>query len=72
MYCGRCDTIPFWRWLKLSQKFSNSIGCYDYNGEQLFSLQPNKVTDCFGEYLSTFGYQIYRIYIKNIDTFCMK
>jgi hypothetical protein len=58
MYCGKCHTIPFWRWLKLSQKFPYSIACYDYDGEALSNLQANNFTDCFGEYLSTFGYQI--------------
>ena len=57
MYCGSCDSIPFWRWLKLNQKFSTSITCYDYNGEKLFNLQPNDFTDCFSEYLSTFGFE---------------
>jgi hypothetical protein len=40
--------------LKLSQKFSYSIACYDYDGEALSNLQANNLTDCFGEY---FGYQ---------------
>jgi hypothetical protein len=57
MYCGWCHTIPFWRWLKLSQKFSYSIACYDYDGEALSNLQANNFTDCFGEYLSTFGFE---------------
>ena len=56
MYCG-CDSIPFWRWLKLNQKFSTSITCYDYGGEKLYNLQPNDFTDCFSEYLSTFGFE---------------
>ena len=47
MYCGRCHTIPFWRWLKLSQKFSYSIACYDYDGEALSNLQANNFTNCF-------------------------
>jgi len=72
MYCGGCENIPFWRWLKLNQKFSTSITCHDFDGQYLSNLQPNNVTDCFGEYLCTWFwkcYQIYCIYIKNIDLF---
>ena len=51
MYCGGCDNIPFWRWLKEDQMFPTSIACNDYGGDQLSDLQPNDFTDCFGEYL---------------------
>jgi len=44
MYCGVCDNIPFWRWLKVKQTFPTSIFCNDFNGEYLSSLQPNNVT----------------------------
>ena len=53
MYCGGCENIPFWRWLKGNQLFSLSVTCNDYGGEYLYNLQPNNVTDCFGEYLCT-------------------
>jgi len=53
MYCGGCGNIPFWRWLKRNQQFSLSVTCNDYDGEYLYNLQPNNVTDCFGEYLCT-------------------
>jgi hypothetical protein len=55
MYCGRCDTIPFWRWLKLNQKFAYSIACYDYDGEALSNLQANNFTNCFTASDYTFG-----------------
>jgi len=57
MHCGECSNIPFWRWLKRNQKFSNYITCYDYGGEILSNLQPNNITDCFSEYLSNFGFE---------------
>jgi hypothetical protein len=57
MYCGSCINIPFWRWLRLNKKFSNSITCYDLEGEKLSNLKPNRVADCFSEYLSTFGFE---------------
>ena len=57
MYCGGCDNIPFWRWLKLNQTFSTSVTCSDCDGEKLSNLQANNVTDCFSEYLSTFGFE---------------
>ena len=57
MYCGGCDNVPFWRWLKLNQKFSTSITCSDYDDEKLSNLQANNVTDCFSEQLSTFGFE---------------
>jgi hypothetical protein len=56
MYCGGCDNIPFWRWLKLNQTFSTSVTCSDCDGEKLSNLQANNYTDCFSEYLSTFGF----------------
>ena len=72
MYCGGCNNITFWRWLKRNDKFSLSVTCNDYDGEYLYYLQPNNVTGCFGEYLCTWfgkGYQMYRKYIKRIDLF---
>ena len=57
MHCGECRNIPFWRWLQRNQKFSNSITCYEYDDKILSKLQPNNITDCFSEYLSTFGFQ---------------
>ena len=69
MYCGGCDSIPFWGWLRRNQQFSLSVTCIDYDGEYLYSLQPNNVTDCFGEYLVWKGYQMYRKYINNIKFF---
>ena len=57
MYCGGCENIPFWRWLKGNQLFSLSVTCNDYGGEYLYNLQPNNVTDCFREYLSTLGFE---------------
>jgi len=57
MYCGDCDNIPFWRWLKRNQQFSLSVTCNDYNGEYLYNLQPNNVTDCFSEYLCTLCFE---------------
>jgi hypothetical protein len=33
------------------------IACYDYDGEALSNLQANNFTNCFGEYLSTFGFE---------------
>ena len=54
MYCGGCDSIPFWRWLKRNQQFSFlSVTCIDYGGEYLYNLQPNTLTDCFGRYMRT-------------------
>ena len=50
MYCGGCDNVPFWRWLKLNQKFSTSITCHDFDREYLSNLQLSNVTDCFGQY----------------------
>jgi hypothetical protein len=43
MHCGRCDNIPFWRWLKLNQKFTTSITCNDYDGEKLSNLKYNQI-----------------------------
>ena len=57
MHCGDCDNIPFWRWLKVNQKFSTSITCYDFGKKYLSNLQPNNVTGCFGEYLCTLGFE---------------
>ena len=57
MYCGGCDNIPFWRWLKLNQTCSTSVTCSDCDGEKLSNLQANNYTDCFSEYLSTFGFE---------------
>ena len=62
MYCGACENIPFWRWLKGNQQFTTSIVCYDYDREQLYNLQPNNFTGCFSEYLRTFG-------LKSVITF---
>ena len=70
MYCGSCENIPFWRWLKETQKYPTSITCKDFDRKYLPSLQLNNVTDCSGEYLCTWFwkcYQIYCIYINNID-----
>jgi hypothetical protein len=47
MYCGACENIPLWRWLKWNQQFATSIVCYHYDREQLYNLQPNNFTDCF-------------------------
>ena len=72
MHCGGCDNIPFWRWLKGNHPFTTSITCNDFDGEHLPNVQLNNVTDCFGEYLSTWFwkcYHIYRMYIENIDLF---
>jgi hypothetical protein len=33
--------------------FSWSVTCNDYDGEYLYNLQPNNVTDCFSEYVCT-------------------
>jgi hypothetical protein len=44
----------------------------DFDGNQLSSLQQNDFTGCSGEYLCTWFwkcYQIYRVYIENIDHF---
>jgi len=71
MHCGGCNNIPFWRWLKLGRMTAASITCNDFNGKQLSSLQQNDFT-CPGEYLCTWFwkcYQIYRMYIENIDHF---
>jgi hypothetical protein len=57
MYCGACENIPFWRWLKGTLQFTTSIVCYDYDQEQLSNLQPNNFTDYFSEYLRTFGFK---------------
>jgi len=57
MYCAGCGNIPFWRWLTRKQRLTTSIMCNDFNGEKLSNLQPNKVTDCFGEYLCTLGFE---------------
>jgi hypothetical protein len=43
MHCGSCDNIPFWRWLKLNQKFTTSITCNDYDGEKLSNLKYNQI-----------------------------
>jgi hypothetical protein len=58
MHCGYCNNIPFWKWIKLQQKFLISINCYDYDGEQLSKLQPNNVTGCFSEYLGILGLKV--------------
>ena len=47
MYCGCNSNIPFWTWLKVSQKFSLSIGCYDYNGLYLENVQPSNFYKCY-------------------------
>jgi len=60
MYCGGCDNIPFWRWLKKNQKFT-SVTCNDYDGESLAKLQPNNFTDCFSEYLCTLSFESHKI-----------
>jgi hypothetical protein len=57
MYCGGCNNIPFWRWLNETQTYPTSITCNDFDGEYLSNLQPNNVTDCFREYLSTLGFE---------------
>ena len=57
MHCGGCTNIPFWRWLKRNQQFSTSVTCSDYDGEKLSNLQASSFTDCFSEYLSTFGFE---------------
>jgi hypothetical protein len=70
MYCGGCDNIPFWRWLR--KQTTTSVTCNDYNGKSLSNLQLSNITGCFREYLCTSFwkcYQIYRKYIKNIDPF---
>jgi hypothetical protein len=58
MHCGYCNNIPFWKWIKLQQKISIYINCYDYVGEQLSKLQPNNVTGCFSEYLGILGLKV--------------
>ena len=50
MYCGCNSNIPFWKWLKVNQKFSLSIGCYDYNGLYLENAQPSNFYKCYGQY----------------------
>ena len=72
MDCSGCDNIPFWEWLKLVQNITISVSCNDFDGNQLSSLQQNNFTGCSGEYLCTWFwkcYQIYRMYIENIDHF---
>jgi hypothetical protein len=69
MHCGNCGIIPFWRWLIETQKYPTSITCHDFDGEYLPNVLLN---NCSGEYLCTWFwkyYQIYCIYIKNIDLF---
>ena len=75
MYCGGCNNIPFWRWLKLNQKFSTSITCNDYNGEYLYNVQPTNVTDCFGEYFCTWFESVIKCIantLKILTCFSMK
>jgi hypothetical protein len=72
MQCGSCDIIPFWRWLRETQKYPADITCNDFDGKDLPSVQLNNITDCSGEYLCTSFwkcYHIYCIYIQNIDLF---
>ena len=33
MYCGGCDNIPFWKWLKETQTYPTSITCNDFDGK---------------------------------------
>ena len=58
MHCGYCINIPIWKWIKLHRKFSNSINCYDYNGEPLSKLQPSNAIGCFSEYLDILGLKV--------------
>jgi hypothetical protein len=58
MHCGYCNNILFWKWIKLHQKFSTYINCYDYDREQMSELQPNNVTGCFSEYLGILGLKV--------------
>ena len=53
MQCGSCDIIPFWRWLRETQKYPADITCNDFDGKDLPSVQLNNITDCSGEYLCT-------------------
>ena len=46
MHCGSCDIIPFWRWLKETQKYPKNITCNDFDGKYLPSVQLNNITDC--------------------------
>ena len=45
MYCGGCENIPFWRWLR--KQTTTSVTCNDYDGKSLAILEPNNLTDCF-------------------------
>jgi hypothetical protein len=58
MHCGYCNNIPFWRWLKLNDKFPASITCSDYGGEKLSKLQQNNATGCFSEYVGILGLKV--------------
>ena len=72
MHCGGCNNIPFWRWVKLSQRTGLYITCNDFHEKPLSSLQQQDFIGCPGEYLCTWFwkcYQIDRMYIENIDHF---
>ena len=53
MHCGGCNNIPFWRWVKLSQRTGLYITCNDFHEKSLSSLQQQDFIGCPGEYLCT-------------------
>jgi hypothetical protein len=38
MQCGSCDIIPFWRWLKETQKYPPYITSHDFDGKYLTKI----------------------------------
>ena len=61
MYCGGCDNIPFWRWLR--KQTTISVTCNDYDGKSLSNLQLSNFTGCFPSTKSDDNYTAVYIWI---------
>ena len=53
MHCGGCNNIPFWRWVKLSQRTGLYITCNDFPEKPLSSLQQQDFIGCPGQSTTT-------------------